>query len=320
MFRRRDFFYLLPALALGGCGSGTENNSAQSRTTIGIAYALGGRGDRNYNDAAAKALPALQNGFNVLEHAPLAAEDYGRTLATLAAGPSRLIFCIGFIYDTFVNQLAARYPGKTFCVLDGMPTAPNSFGIQFRVREAAALAGVVAADKSTTKVLGFVGGSDIPPIAPFADGFTQGARRLDQSIRVQRRYIGSGAEAFTNAARGRDNALQLMAQGADVLFHAAGASGAGVISAAAEQHKLAVGVDVDQSGLAPPGTVITSVLKQLDVAIIRVAERLAAGTRMPTGILELGLSDGAVGIVAPTGLSAGAAELLANMRREYGAP
>jgi basic membrane protein A len=305
---------MLPAAALVGCGSKTE--PASKKPVIAIAYALGGKGDQNYNDAAAKALPQLKQKYEIQEYAPLSPEEYSRALSIVASGDAKLIFCVGFIYDTFVNQMARRYTDKTFCVLDGAPTAARAFGVQFRVREAAALAGAVAADRSRSKILGFVGGSDIPPITPFVEGFEYGARRLQPSVKVLKTYIGSGAEAFTNAARGHDRALELIRQGADVLFHAAGSSGAGVIAAAREKHCLAVGVDVNQSSLAPE-TVITSVLKRLDVAILRVTDLFFRGIKLPHPTLELGLRDQAVDIVPPSGLSPEGEAAIRALREEF---
>lgn len=315
MFRRRDILAFLPAAALIACQRGPQPE--EKLKTIGIAYALGGRGDRSYNDALALALPELSRSFDVREYAPVTLEDYANALTTLAAGPAGLIICVGFLYDSYVNQLAPRHGNKRFCVLDGLPTPSNAFGVQFRVGEASALAGVVAADKSKSKILGFVGGSDIPPIAPFVDGFEAGARRFDPEVRVLRSYIGSGGEAFTNAVKGRDHALRLLRQGADVLFHAAGTSGDGVIAAARDAGKLAIGVDVDQSKLAPPGTVITSVLKKLDIAALRFARAHGEGGSTPSGVVELGYADHAVDIIPPTGISPRAELLIRRLRQEF---
>jgi basic membrane protein A len=306
---------LVPLVVLGACGSPAP---PPTRKTIGFAYALGGKDDRSYNAAAAQSHTYLRRRFEIQEYAPLTPEEYGTALTTIAAGPAELIFCVGYIYDTYVNQIARHYPNKWFCVFDGAPSSPagNAFGVQFRVSEASALAGVVAADRSRSNILGFVGGSDIPPIAPFADGFEAGAQRLKPTIRLLKSYIGSGAEAFTNAARGRDHALRLMRQGADVLFHAAGTSGDGVIGAAQDEGRLAIGVDVNQTALAPR-TVITNVLKRLDVAAIRIANEFGNGRSRPSATVELGLAEDGVGITPPVGISREAATLIDALRAEY---
>lgn len=318
MLDRRALLALMTASVLSSCDSGPRKSSGGKRT-VAIAYALGGKGDQSYNDAAVGALPRLAELFDVREFSPLTLEDYAKALTTVAAARPSIIFCIGFIYDTFVNKLASSYPDMLFCVLDGSPsTASNTLGVQFKVAEASSLAGVVAADVSKTKHIAFVGGSDIPPIREFLQGYEIGAKRLHPSIRIDSSYIGAGAEAFTNASRGKDIALRLIDAGADVLFHAAGSSGNGVIAAARDRRIRAIGVDVDQTHLAP-STVITNVIKRLDTAILRIAEASNRGEAVKPGVIRLGLAEGGVEITNPPPLSDVARNMLATFRSEFGA-
>ena len=323
MKNRRDFLKIgaFSSAYLGITIIGSKTPLAQSQIRqpiIGLAYALGGRGDQSYNDAVATALPDLRKQFRLTEYSPATTQDYSRSLATLAEGKPIIIFCVGFIYDTFVNQLAPVYPNTHFCVLDGSPNAGvNTLGIQFRVNEASSLAGVVAGDHSKTGTIGFVGGSDIPPIREFLDGYTMGAKRFRPDIRILSRFAGSGAAAFTDPAKGKDLGLQLISEDADVLFHAAGGTGNGVISAARQRGRMAIGVDVDQSHLAP-GTVITSVLKKLDVAVLHVSSSLSRGIKLPSGILSLGLKENGVGLVSPHTISDRARQMIAELESEYG--
>jgi basic membrane protein A len=324
-FSRRHLVCTLALSSLAACSRGAGQATSQSaakppaKTRIGIAYALGGKGDQSYNDAASEALPALRGSFQLEEFAPLTLDDYSEALVSLAAHKPAMIYCVGFIYDTFVNAVAPRYLETHFCVLDGQPNAaPNTLGIQFRVDEASALAGIVAADRSTTHKIGFVGGSDVAPIQRFFDGYAAGAKRLDPNTTILKSYIGSGAEAFSNAARGKDIALRLLDAGADVLFHAAGSSGNGVIDAARERGKFAIGVDVDQTSLAR-GTVLTNVLKRFAVPMQTLASDLKAGHSVPGGTLTYGLKEGGVGITEPQGISVAAKNALAAFRVEHGA-
>jgi len=318
MTNRRQF--VLGAGASATFLWGFSRSSQSARPTVGIAYALNGKGDQSYNDAAARVLPELGRLFSINEFSPLVPTDYSRAIDILADQRPRFIFCIGYVYDNYVDELAPNYPNTVFCVLDGAPKrAKNAVGIQFRAEEASALAGIVAADSSKTRKLGFVGGTDIPVIRKFFDGFVSGAKRFDREISVESSFIGAGPEAFTNASRGKDVALQLIDDGADVLFHAAGHSGDGVIAAAQERGIWAVGVDVDQTHLAPK-TVITNVIKRLDVAILSMARgeiRLNSGVRTP---ISLGIRERGVEISPPRHpLSKRASSLLTTLRDEFDA-
>jgi basic membrane protein A and related proteins len=285
---------------------------------IAIAYALGGKGDQSYNDACAGALPFLRNNFDLHEFSPLTLPDYSRALNILTRPRPSIIFCIGYMYDAFVNKLGPNYPDTLFCIIDGSPPAvPNALSIQFRVGEASTLAGVVAADISKTKTVAFVGGSDIPVIREFLEGYEAGARRLDPGIRILASYIGSGPGAFRNSTAGKDIGLRLIDAGADVLFHAAGASGDGVIAAAQQRSVKAIGVDVDQTHLAPE-TVVTNVVKRIDNAMLIVAEKLLRKEPLHRGVMRLGLKDNGVEITAPPPLSEGARQAITFFRGEFG--
>jgi basic membrane protein A len=258
---------------------------------------LGGKGDQSYNDAVAASVPKLKaRGYAVREFEPASLEDYRRGLEALASASPKIIFCVGFLYEEPLKTVAVKHSAIEFVVLDGQYAAPPNVGsIKFLAGEGARLAGNVAAQASQSKRIAFIGGMDIPVINEFRDGFGTGVRDRDSTIKVDSYYIGAGATAFTDPVRGREVALTAISRGADVLFHAAGTSGNGVIQAAKEKHVLAIGVDVDQSHLAP-GTVLTSMLKRLDVAVLRAVADYEGGARLGGRVIALGLKDSAVGL------------------------
>lgn len=280
-----------------GCKRQPEasTQNAKGSDAVAIAYALGGKGDMTYNDAASRGVVALRKaGLKVQEFEPATLDDYARGLDLLStAGPS-LLFCIGYLYEDPVNRVAPKYPHIKYVVLDGSVSATNVWSIKFNATEGSFLAGAVAAQLTKTKKVAFVGGSNIPIINEFLSGYTEGIHFLQPDVEVLALYVGSGGTAFTDPVRGREVALTALSQGADVFYHAAGSSGNGVIEAAKEKGAIAIGVDVDQSGLAP-GTVVTSMLKNFDVAMLYMVERsrdaqLGAGSSLVLGLAENAVS------------------------------
>lgn len=171
--------------------------------------------------------------------------------------------------------------------------------MRFREQESSFLCGVIAALTSKTKTIGFVGGMDIPLIHKFEAGYRAGAQWADPKVKVVSAYAGVTPEAFKDPTKGKEIALSQIAQGADVIYHASGSTGLGVFEAAHEKHVLAIGVDSDQSNDAP-GTVLTSALKQIDVAVFRAIAAAKAGKPM-YGVSDLGLKEKGVDYVYNAG-------------------
>ena len=192
---------------------------------------------------------------------------------------------------------AKQNPKQKYAVIDysyGTKTPANVIGVMFKVEEGSFLAGYIAAKMSKTGTIGFIGGMSVPIIHSFQYGFKAGAKFANKKINIIEQF----AESFTDAAKGKAIANQMIGKGADVVFHAAGAVGDGVIEAVKEKNKMAVGVDRDQNYLAPKN-VITSSMKRVDSAIFNVVADLNKGTFKGGTTIEYGLKDGAVDI-APT--------------------
>ena len=187
-----------------------------------------------------------------------------------------LIIGVGFAMQDEVSKIAKEYPEKKFAIIDGViPDVPNVASLLFKEHEGSFMVGALGLMMSKTKKLGFVGGMDIPLIRKFETGYREGVHYIDASAEVLVKYTGSDPSAWNDPVKGREITLSLITQGCDVVFHAAGGTGGGVIRGCKEKEVFAIGVDSDQDSIAP-GAVITSVIKRLDTAIINLAGEIAA--------------------------------------------
>jgi len=180
------------------------------------------------------------------------------------------IIALGFLYSKPIEKIAKQFPNKTFVVIDGNAhDAKNILNINFKEEEGSFLVGSIAAMKTKSNVIGFVGGMDIPVIRRFACGFIQGIKYINPNIKILLKMTGDDYKAFNNPIKGKKIALDMISQKADVIFHASDRTGRGVIKAAKENKIFAIGVDSNQNSQAP-GCVLTSMVKRIDVAIYRV--------------------------------------------------
>jgi len=203
------------------------------------------------------------------------------------------IICVRFPYTQIIAEIAPANPDNRFVLIDSVVEGANIQSIVFAEEQGSFLVGVLAAMTSKTGTVGFVGGCDSTVIRNFACGFAQGVKYQSPDTKVLVRMAGNTNKAFRVPERGAELTSELASGGADIVFHAAGGTGTGVITAAKELGIMAIGVDRNQNGMAP-GTVLTSMLKQVDVAIF-MALTSAAGNRWKPGISRVGLEKGGVG-------------------------
>ncbi len=202
------------------------------------------------------------------------------------------IIAAGFTYETIINKMAPKAPNTKFVIVDTRVQHPNVQSLMFKDEEGSFLVGLLAAQASKTGIIGFIGGMDTPFIRRFSCGYRQGARYANQQIHVIENMIGSTPSAWNDPVKGTELARNQMDQGADVIYHAAGASGAGVLRAVADAKRLGIGIDTNQNGLFP-GHVLTSMLKRLDTATYTTLRAAHQGT-WEGGVLELGVKDNGV--------------------------
>lgn len=229
-------------------------------------------------------------------------EDYEPNLQLLVDQGAQLVIGTGFMLENAIEVAAKRNPAAKFLLIDSPLLDPqgrpyqlsNVRTVVFREEEGSFLVGALAALASRTKKLGFVGGMEIPLIKKFEAGYKAGARAVVPDAQVLAAYTGT----FDNVASGKQVAQDLLSKSVDVVFHAAGSDGLGAIHAvkearAAGREVFAIGVDSDQWGTAP-GAVLTSMLKNVDLAVYEAARDLARGS-FTAGDRILGLKEGAVG-------------------------
>jgi basic membrane protein A len=269
-------------------------------------FDVGGRGDKSFNDAAyagllraKRELGLLDGGLSIELLEPASGEDREAAMRLFAARGLDLVIGVGFIFSSDVDRVALDFPRVRFACIDYAPPAsgppPNVAGLVFHEEEGSFLVGAVAGLTTATKHVGFVGGMQTPLIRKFEAGYEAGVHRVCADCVVHSGYAGTTPDAFKDPARGKALAIAQIAAGADVLYHASGATGHGVFEAAHDARKLAIGVDSDQYG-EMPDVVLTSMVKRADVTVFDTIRAVADG-RFESGMHVFGVKDGAVDYV-----------------------
>jgi basic membrane protein A len=258
---------------------------------IGLIFAEGGLGDQSFNDAAYRGLMQAKEELGVeviyVEPADIAEmEEHQRAYADLDLD---LVIVIGFIHQSALVEVSADYPHINFAIVDDVVDNPNVTSLVFEEHEGSFLVGVLAGLMTETNKVGFVGGMEVPLIRKFEVGFAEGAKYANPNVEVLVNYAGS----FGDPGRGRELAVSQNERGADIVYHAAGGTGSGVIDAAVANGFYAIGVDSDQDYMAP-GTVLTSMVKRVDLAVYEVIKSVVDGT-LEGGVRSFGIQDGGVG-------------------------
>ncbi len=261
-----------------------------------IVFDMGGKFDKSFNEAVHNGAEAFskETGVVVREFEPQTDAQREQGLRNFARRGDDPIIAVGFGQASAVKAVSAEFPALHFVVFDTLVEAPNVQSILFREEQGSYLAGMMAAMKSTTGTIGFVGGMDVPLIRRFACGYVLGAKAVNPKIEVLQTMTGSTPSAWNDPVRGAELTRSQIARGADVVFHAAGGTGNGVLQAAADAGKLGIGVDSNQNMLHP-GRVLTSMVKELDVATRKTLAAARDGT-WKAGTLTLGVAEDGVGL------------------------
>lgn len=256
---------------------------------------VGGIGDESFNASAWRGLQRAQKelGAQVKFLESRSPVDYVRNLQALAQQGYEVVFAVGFLMEDALRQVTPRFPKVKFAIIDGnAPNLPNALSIKFNEQEGSFLVGALAGAMTRTQVVGFVGGMNVPLIKKFEYGYCAGVRTTNPRARVLVGYTGN----WDDVGKGRELALTQFNQKADIIYHAAGRCGIGVIEAAKQKGKgyYAIGVDSDQDHLAP-GRVLTSMLKRVDNAVFDVCKQVAMGS-FQGGTRIYGIREGGVGL------------------------
>ncbi|MDJ0340501.1 BMP family ABC transporter substrate-binding protein [Streptomyces sp. PH10-H1] len=299
------------ALTATACGSSSSSDTSKAKG-VGIAYDVGGRGDHSFNDSAAKGLDKAKADFS-LGTKELTAKntdteaDREQKLNDLASAGYNPVIGVGFAYADSVKAVSKKYPKTTFTIVDSVVDGPNVDSVTFTEEQSSYLAGVAAALKTKTNKIGFIGGVDITLIKKFAGGFQQGVKDTKPSATVDIEYITHGGDlsGVAKPAEGKAKAKGMLDRNIDVIYAAAGSSGAGAIEAVAgKQGTWAIGVDGDQyldKGLAQwKNSILTSVIKNVDGSVYDVIKSVKDGKPM-VGSHTYDLKAGGVGLTTSGG-------------------
>lgn len=285
------------AVRLGTLAAGVALSAVLAGSALAdpaIIYDLGGKFDKSFNEAGYNGATqwAKDTGgkFQDLELQNDAQRE--QALRKFASAGDSPIVLPGFSWAAALTKVAAEFPKIHFVLIDAVVDAPNVESIVFKSNDASYLAGVLAAKTSKTGKVGFVGGMDIPLIHAFFCGYKEGFMATDPKGEVFENYTGTTPDAWNDPVGAGELAKADFDRGADIVYAAAGGSGLGVLQAAKDAGKLGIGVDSNQNYLQP-GSVLTSVLKRVDVAVYNAFKddaNFKAGTQV------LGLKEKGVGL------------------------
>jgi basic membrane protein A len=299
----------MAAVLIAGCGCGNDSSASKGSSTssggsatgtpmsgalkVGLVFDSGGKGDKSFNDSANAGLEKAEKELKIdgATTDSKSEKDYDANLSGLADKGYQLVFAVGITQADALKNVAPKYSADKFAIIDGDVDAPNVRSLQFAEEQGSFLAGYAAGLATKTNKIGFVGGMDIPLIRKFLVGYEAGAKTANNKIEILPPKFTSN---WTDTSMGKAAAQVLFDQGADIVYHASGRCGLGVIDAAKEAGKLAIGVDSDQDDVAP-GSVLTSMVKHVDRAVFQTIKDDQDG-KFSAGVKRYDLADGGVGL------------------------
>jgi basic membrane protein A and related proteins len=296
-------------LLVSSCSNSTTSAEEKGKIKVGIVFDIGGKNDRSFNAAAWQGVKRAATDFDIVlrDVEPGNPTSIEPAMRAFAEKGYDLIIGVGFAQGPIMQKVANDYPSIKFAIIDGVifeddgkTPKKNVASLVFREHEGSYLVGMIAAAKSKSGVLGFVGGMDIPLIHRFAVGYEEGAKAVNPNIVVHKNYCGVTDGAWNNPGKGKELALSQIEKGADVIFTAAGNSGLGAFDAAEQYGKTGdqanvyvIGVDSNQNWVKP-GFVLTSMEKRVDNAVYDVVKEVYGGN-FEGGFHVFGLDKGGVG-------------------------
>lgn len=309
-FKKTLSALLVGAMILTGCSSKpkeekktetkTEQKSDKKVIKYGMITDVGGVNDQSFNQSAYEGLQELEKeGIAKISYIESKQQsDYKTNLENSLDAENDLIACIGFALAKDMLAAAKANPNQKYVIIDssyGADTPKNVVGTAFADHENSFLAGYIAGTLTTANKVGFVGGEESPLIKKFEAGFRAGVELAAKDSNKKVEIVDQYANSFTDATKGKAIANSMYTSGVDIIFHAAGNVGTGVIESAKENDKFVFGVDRDQSYLAPE-YVIASTIKKVNEAIKSVGKDLADGKFAGGTTIEFSLKTNGVDI------------------------
>ena len=286
----RSTVAVLVLLAIGLAGPVVAQEFAPA-----VVYDMGGKFDKSFNEAAYTGAERFkkETGIAYRDFEVTAEAQREQALRNMARRGSQIVVGIGFSQASGMEKVAKEFPAVKFAIVDAVVDLPNVESIVFKEHEGSFLVGMAAAMASKTGKVGFVGGMDIPLIRRFALGYEEGAKYVNPKIEIFQNMTGTTPAAWNDPTRGGELARSQFDRGADVVYAAAGATGLGVLQAAKDKGRLAIGVDSNQNHLHP-GSILTSMVKRVDLAVYETFKAAKDGT-FKAGVRVLGVAEGGVG-------------------------
>jgi basic membrane protein A len=286
-------FAVLASVLISSCRNSVEAKRDGCNIKVGIVFDIGGKNDRSFNAAAWEGVQRAQKDMNICLYdvEPGNPTSIEPAMRAFAERNFDLVIGVGFAQGPIMQKVATDYPNIKFAIVDGVifeadgkTPKSNVASLVFREHEGSYLVGMIAASKSKTGVIGFLGGMDIPLIHKFETGYEEGARSVNPKIQVIQNYVGVTDGAWNNPGKGKELALGQIEKNADVIFTAAGNSGLGAFDAVeqygrgpnGEANKFVIGVDSNQN-MVKPGFVLTSMVKRVDNAVYDVVKEVLEG-------------------------------------------
>ncbi|MGD7023226.1 BMP family lipoprotein [Rossellomorea vietnamensis] len=283
---------IIAVLFIAGCSGTTTSKKIEKEYNIGVLLSDTGLGDESFNDSAFRGLEKARDELGILfDYREAPDGDFETPLEELTQQGNDLVIGLGFSVQEAIEKTAEKYPDQEFLLIDGVSELENVTSITFKEHEGSFLVGMVAAMASKSQKLGIIGGADVPVIHRFEKGFRQGAQYINPKINITNEY----ANTFSDAQLGREIAEKQIKSGIDFIYPAAGFTGVGAIQAAQDNKVFTAGVDSDQYFVAEKA-VVTSMMKNIDVAVFDIAESLVKEGAIPQDIYELGLAENGVGL------------------------
>jgi basic membrane protein A len=281
------------------CNLSKASTDDKSKIHVGIVFDIGGKDDRSFNASAWEGVKRAAKDYPIVlrDVEPGDPTSIEPAMRAFAERGYDLIIGVGFAQAPIMQDVSKDYPNLKFAIIDGAvpkeEERPNVAYLLFKEHQGSYLVGMIAARKSQTGTIGFIGGMDIPLIHRFEKGYEEGAKSVNPNIHVIENYVGVTDVAWNNPGKGKELAVAQYGKGADVIFTAAGNSGLGAFDAAEQNNKFVIGVDSDQNWVKP-GFVLTSMVKRVDNAVYQIVGDTVQG-HFQGGVHVFGLENNGVG-------------------------
>ncbi|MEM9223254.1 MAG: BMP family ABC transporter substrate-binding protein [Pseudomonadota bacterium] len=285
--------------AVAGVALAASAAVAQDDFKPAVVFDMGGKFDKSFNEGVWNGVKRFidETGVEVMEFEVTNEAQREQAITRMAQRGATVVLGVGFSQADAMDKVSQAFPDTQFAIIDvSWLDQPNLRQYAFKEHEGSYLVGVAAAKASSSGTVGFVGGMDVPLIRKFACGYVQGVKATNPDAEVLENMTGTTPAAWNDPTKGAELTRSQIDRGADVVYHAAGGTGLGVIRAAADQGKLAIGVDSDQHAVAP-GAVLTSMLKRVDNAAYETFKDAMNG-EFTSGVKNLGVAEEGVDYVA----------------------